>query len=69
MTSTEYEGDTWSSCLYFEEEFLPVEQVGDEHPQGSSPQALEKPLPVALLNVHLPAEREVETKERVANVH
>lgn len=55
--------------LYFEEEFLPVQQVSDEHPQSSSPQALEEPLPVALLEAHLPAEREVETQERVANIY
>lgn len=54
---------------YFKEEFLPVEQVGDEHPQCGSPQALEEPLPVAPLVVHLPAEWEVETQERVANIH
>ena len=54
--------------LYFEEEFLPVQQVSDEHPQCGSPQALEEKLPVALLEAHLPAEREVETQERVANV-
>lgn len=56
-------------CLYSEEEFLPVEKVGNEHPQCSSPQALEEPLPVTLLEAHLPAEREVETQERVANIH
>lgn len=31
--------------LYFEEEFLPVQQVSDEHPQRSSTQALEELLP------------------------
>lgn len=57
------------SRLYFEEEFLPVEQVGDEDPQRSPPQALKEPLPVTLLEAHFPAEREVEAEERVANVH
>lgn len=51
--------------MYFEEEYFPLQQVNDEHPQCSSLQALEEPLPVALLEVHLPAEREVE--ERAAN--
>lgn len=55
--------------LDFEEEFLPVEQVGDKHPECCSPQALEEPLPVTLPETHLPAEREVETQERVSDVH
>lgn len=55
--------------LYFEKEFLPVQQVGDEHPQCGSPQALEEPLPVTLLEAHLPAEWEVKTQKRVANIH
>lgn len=68
MASTEKE-NRWSFCLNFEEEFLPVEKVGNEHPQRSSPQALEEPLPVTPLEAHLPAEWEVETQERVANIH
>ena len=70
IVSTERErGKDNHPVLYFEEEFLPVQQVGDEHPQCSSPQALEEPLPMTLLEAHLPAEREVETQERVANIH
>lgn len=54
---------------YFEEELLPVQQVSNEHPQRSPPQALEKPLPVTLCDAHLPAEGEVKTQERVADVN
>lgn len=56
-------------CSYLEEELLPVQQVGDEQPQRGAPQALEEPLPVALLEAHLPAEGEVEAQQRVAHVH
>lgn len=51
--------DDDAAGLYFEEEFLPVQQVSNEHPQRCSPQALEEPFPVALLETHLPAEGEV----------
>lgn len=55
-------------CLDLEEELLPVQQVGDEQPQRGAPQALEEPLPVALLEAHLPAEGEVEAQQRVADI-
>lgn len=61
--------DDDAAGLYFEEEFLPVQQVSDEHPQCCSPHALEEPFPVAPLETHLPAEGEVEAEEGVANIH
>lgn len=67
MVSAEY--GRWWSCSYFEEEFLPVEQVGDEHPQRRPPQALEEPLPVTVQETHLPTEREVEAQQGVSDVH
>lgn len=48
--------------LYFEEEVFPVQHVSNEHPQCCPPQTLEEPLPVALLEAHLPTERKVETQ-------
>lgn len=56
----------WS---YSEEEGLPVEQVGGQHPQGRSPHALEQEFPVAVLETHIPAEREVEAQQGVSDVH
>lgn len=55
--------------LDFEEEFLPVQEVGNENPERGTPQALEQQLIVGVLVVHLPAEGEVKTQERVSHVH
>lgn len=55
--------------LDFEEELLPVQLESDEQPQSRSPQALEEPLPVGVLEAPLPAEREVEAQESMANVY
>lgn len=46
-----------------------MQQVCDERPERRPPQALEEPLPVDLLETHLPAEWEIEIQERVANIH
>lgn len=43
--------------------------AGDELPQRGAPQTLKGPLPVALLEEHLPAEGEVEAQQRVADIH
>lgn len=52
-----------SAGLNLEEEFLSIQQVRDKQPQSRSKQALEEPLPVALLEAHHPAEWEVETQQ------
>lgn len=55
--------------LNFEEEMFAVEQIRDEDPECSSPQAPEQWLPVTVLIAHLPAERKVKAQQGMAHIY
>lgn len=57
------------SPLNLPENLLPVEHIGDEHPEGCGQQVLGQVLSVGLAVGHSPAEGEVPLKHLMAHVH